>query len=446
MAPLSAGLLASHVARSPWSTSKLKRRSELLRSCKASQLASTSLPNTAVPRRTEMGIKGLSKLLGDNAARCVKEHDLKSYFGRKIAIDASMSIYQFLVAVRIGADNLTNDAGEITSHLNGLFYRTIRLLEVGIKPAYVFDGKPPPMKAGELAKRAAQKKENEAAAAKAEEEGDVEAAEKYGRRVNKVTPEMTEGCKRLLTLMGVPVVNAPCEAEAQCAELCKEDVVYATATEDMDALTFGSKKVLRQLWAGATAAAEKKGTRPREFNLETALEELELSMAQFVDLCILCGCDYADGIRGIGPTKALNLIRKEGDLETIVSKLRENPKHTVPEEYPVDRLREMFYKPEVTPASEVKLLWKAPDEEGVIKFMCDENQFDVDKIRSGLNRIEKSKHVGSQTRLDSFFKVVTVPKDKANGRKQPGEKGARGASRKRAAGAAVDRSKKRSRG
>jgi flap endonuclease-1 len=177
----------------------------------------------------------LTRLLGDNAPGCVKEHDLKSYFGRKVAIDASMSIYQFLVAVRSGADNFTNADGEVTSHLMGLFYRTVRLIELGIKPVYVFDGKPPPMKSGELAKRRALKAANEAAAAKADEDGDAELAEKFSRRVNKVTPEIIASCKTLCRLMGVPVVEAPCEAEAQCAELCKEGKVYATATEDMDA-------------------------------------------------------------------------------------------------------------------------------------------------------------------------------------------------------------------
>lgn len=353
-----------------------------------------------------MGIRGLTKLLGDNAARCVKEHELKSYFGRKVAIDASMSIYQFLVAVRTGADNLTNDAGEVTSHLSGLFYRTVRLLELGIKPAYVFDGKPPSMKSGELSKRAAIKAVNAEAAAKAKEEGDLEMEEKFSRRVNTVTKEMIGGCKTLLRLMGVPVVDAPCEAEAQCAELCKHDLVYATASEDMDALTFGTPRLIRQVWAGATTAAERKGTRPREFGLAVALEQLDLSMEQFVDLCILCGCDYVDGIRGIGPATALNLIRQHGDLETIITTLKTNPRHAISDDYPVSKLREMFFKPEVTPASEISLKWTEPDTEGLIKFMVDENQFDEDKIRAGIKRIAESKKVSTQGRLDTFFKPV----------------------------------------
>ena len=77
------------------------------------------------------------------------EHDIKTLFGRKVAIDASMSIYQFLIAVRQrDGEMLMNDAGETTSHLMGFFYRTIRIVENGIKPAYVFDGRPPELKKG----------------------------------------------------------------------------------------------------------------------------------------------------------------------------------------------------------------------------------------------------------------------------------------------------------
>ncbi|XP_039162860.1 flap endonuclease 1-like [Eucalyptus grandis] len=166
-----------------------------------------------------MGIKGLTKLLADNAPNAVKEQKLESYFSRRIAIDASMSIYQFLVVVgRKGTRMLTNEAGEVTSHLQGMLYRTIRLLEAGIKPVYVFHGQPPDLKKQELAKRTV-----------------------------KVTQQHNEDCKRLLRLIGVPVVEATSEAEAQCAALCKAGKIYAVASEDMDSLTFGAPIFLRHL-------------------------------------------------------------------------------------------------------------------------------------------------------------------------------------------------------
>lgn len=356
-----------------------------------------------------MGIKGLTQLLGDHAPRAIRQQDLKSFFGRKVAVDASMSIYQFLVAVRQGADNLTNSEGEITSHINGLFYRTVRLLELGIKPIYVFDGKPPPMKGGELAKRAEAKKSAEEAVKKATEEGNLEMVEKFSRRVNRVTPQMMASCKRLIRLMGVPVVEAPCEAEAQCAELCKAGRVYATASEDMDSLTFGSTKLLRQLWAGASSTAEKKGVRPTEFTLEVVLQDLGMSMTEFVDLCILCGCDYADRIRGVGVVKALALIREHKNLEKIIAVLRAGKGFVVPEEYPVETIRQLFYKPEVIPGADIELKWTKPDVEGLVKFMVEENQFDEAKVRTGIKRIEAAKKTSTQVRVDSFFKPTSAP-------------------------------------
>lgn len=364
-----------------------------------------------------MGIKGLTKLLGDNAPSAIKPQKVQSLFGRKIAIDASMCIYQLLVAVRMGADNLTNDDGNVTSHITGLFYRSIRLLELGIKPIFVFDGKPPVMKAGELEKRAAAKKAAEEAAQKAKEDGDLEAAARFARRVNRVTPEMIEGCKTLLKLMGVPIVEAPCEAEAQCAEMVKKGVVYAAASEDMDSLTFGTEKLIRQIWAGTASTAAKKGIQPTEFTLSVALQELDMTMSQFIDLCILCGCDYVDSVKGVGVVKALNLIRKHKDLEKAISFLRGEKAYTVPDEYPVDVLRGMFVNPEVTDASELTIKWSKPKVDALKKFLIEDNQFDPLKVENGLRRLEASKKSTNQVRVDSFF--TKAPATKSNAKPIP---------------------------
>ncbi|GJP42526.1 hypothetical protein CLOM_g2077 [Closterium sp. NIES-68] len=194
-----------------------------------------------------MGIKGLTKLLADNAPGCMKEQKLESYFGRKIAIDASMSIYQFLIVVgRQGTETLTNEAGEVTSHLQGMFTRTIRILEAG-SSHYVFDGKPPDLKREELKKRYARREDATEGLQEAKEEGKAEDVEKYSKRTVRVTRQHNEDCRRLLRLMGVPVIEAPSEAEAECANLAKQGKVFGVASEDMDALTFGAPKFLRHL-------------------------------------------------------------------------------------------------------------------------------------------------------------------------------------------------------
>jgi len=264
-----------------------------------------------------MGIKGLKKLIADHAPSAFRDHALESYFGRRIAVDASMHIYQFMAVVgRQGDQLLTNDAGEVTSHLLGMMYRTARLLESGVKPVYVFDGKPPQMKSDELAKRGAARHSANQQLKEAKERGDAEAIEKFSKRTIRVTREHNEECKRLLRLMGVPILEAPCEAEAQCAELCKGGKVYSVATEDMDCLTFGSTRQSRNMMA---PQSQKKDI--QEFDVAKVLEGLEVTMEQFVDICILCGCDYCGTIRGIGPKKSLDLIKKHGSIEKVIEAL-----------------------------------------------------------------------------------------------------------------------------
>lgn len=188
---------------------------------------------------------------------------------------------------------LMNEAGEVTSHLQGMWYRTIKFIENGIKPVYVFDGKPPTLKSGELAKRTAAKEKAVEALEEAKEAGNVEDMERFAKRTVRMGKEHIEDCKKLLRLMGMPVVEAPCEAEAQCAALAKADKVYAAASEDMDTLTFGTPRLVRRMWASEAAKLP-----ILEINLDKALTGLGVSMDQFVDVCILAGCDYAEPIKG----------------------------------------------------------------------------------------------------------------------------------------------------
>ena len=203
-----------------------------------------------------MGIKGLFPFLREKAPAAIKERSLKDYLGRTLAIDASMSLYHFLSAIRTGPDaqNLTNSNNEATSHLQGFATRVLRLLEAGAKPVFVFDGKPPTMKGGQLAKRKERQQAAEAELTKLTEEGGAaEDIERQQKRLVRASREQSEEVKTLLRLMGVPVLDAPCEAEATCAAICKAGLVYATGTEDMDALTFGTPILLRHLQKAESA-------------------------------------------------------------------------------------------------------------------------------------------------------------------------------------------------
>lgn len=362
-----------------------------------------------------MGIHGLSKVIGDFAPSAVKENELKNYFGRKVAIDASMSIYQFLIAVRQDGSTLTNAEGETTSHLMGMFYRTIRMIENGIKPVYVFDGKPPDMKSGELAKRQERREEAQKSLEQAEAAEEADNIEKFQKRLVKVTKQHNDECKTLLRLMGVPYIEAPCEAEAQCAALVKAGKVYAVGTEDMDALTFGSSVLLRHL-----TFSEARKMPIKEFYLDRVLLELNLTHDQFIDLCILLGCDYCDSIRGIGPKRAMELIRQHKTLEGIIKSL-DPKKYPIPEDWPYEQARHLFKEPEVADPSTVEIKWVEPDVEELVKFMVGDKGFNEERIRNAAKKLEKSRTTTTQGRLDSFFKVESVTLSAK--RKEPPGKG-----------------------
>ncbi|XP_045762211.1 flap endonuclease 1 [Maniola jurtina] len=366
-----------------------------------------------------MGILGLSKLIADIAPQAVKEMEIKNYFGRKVAIDASMSLYQFLIAVRSEGAQLTSVDGETTSHLMGTFYRTIRLVENGIKPVYVFDGKPPEMKSHQLNKRAERREEAEKELQKATEAGDTASIEKFNRRLVKVTKHHGEEARQLLKLMGVPVVEAPCEAEAQCADLVKAGKVYAVATEDMDALTFGANVLLRHL-----TFSEARKMPVQEFHLNNVLSGLELNQKEFIDLCILLGCDYCGSIRGIGPKRAIELIRQHRSIEQVLDNI-DTKKYQPPENWDFEDARRLFVEPEVADAKDIELKWCDPDEEGLVKFLCGDKQFNEERVRNGAKKLMKARTGTTQGRLDGFFKVLSTtpnPKRKAEEEKKSANK------------------------
>jgi len=274
-----------------------------------------------------------------------------------MAIDASMCLYQFMIMIRENRSgtyqNLTNEDGQVTSHIIGMLTRTIRLMESGIKPVYVFDGKPPELKLGELAARRAKREEATANLQVATEAGDAEAVLKATKGTVKVTRQQNEETKTLLRLMGLPVVEAPSEAEATCAALCRDGKVYAAATEDADCLTFGTKVLVRNLMA---AESQKKTI--MEVTLDRVLEQLGISMDQFIDFCILSGCDYCDTLKGVGPSTAMRMLMQHGTIEKVLEVL--GPEK-VPANFNFEAARDFFKECESVDTSTVNFEFKEPD-------------------------------------------------------------------------------------
>jgi flap endonuclease-1 len=386
-----------------------------------------------------MGIKGLAKLLSDEAPDCIREVPLSELHGRKIAIDASMAIYQFLIAVRSNnagnnaAVMLTNEKGETTSHVQGFFNRTVRYISEGIRPVFVFDGKPPSFKNNELTKRRAKAKEASEKLKQAKEDGNIEEEEKQSKRLVRAGQKENEDCMKLLQLMGIPIVKAPCEAEAQAAAMAKAGSVHAVGTEDMDALTFATPLLYRKMtFASGKADIQK-------LNYQQAIDGLNLSSDEFIDLCILLGCDYCDSIRGIGPKTALKLIQQHRTIEKILPTL-DRKKYGIPDNWlppkieddekeenneftPVyEEARKLFKNHEVI--KDVKLDWKPCQEAELKKYLVEEMGFNPDRVSSSIDKLQKAfKALAKpQTRMDSFFKVLpqekkqttkVVPKKKA---------------------------------
>lgn len=327
-----------------------------------------------------------------------------------------MCLYQFLIAVRAEGAQLTDASGETTSHLMGIFYRTIRLLENGLKPVYVFDGKPPDMKSGELLKRTERRDEAQKQLEKATEAGDQAEMEKFNRRLVKVTKEHNAEAKELLKLMGVPYIDAASEAEAQCAAMVKAGKVFGVATEDMDALTFGSNVLLRHM-----TFSEARKMPVHEIHYDKVLKGLELSTDEFIDLCIMMGCDYCDTIRGIGPKRAYELIKKHKSIEEILKNL-DKTKYPPPENWNYDVARGLFKDPEVQNPDKIDLKWTEPNEEGLIKYLCGDRQFNEERVRSGAKKILKSLKTATQGRLDSFFKVLPSSTPPSAQKRKPDDK------------------------
>ena len=214
--------------------------------------------------------------------------------------------------------------------------------------------------------------------------------------------------------MGCPVVEAPTEAEAQCAELCKGEnpKCWGVGTEDMDALTFGAPIQLRYL---TYSEARKKPV--LEITLQGILDEMGFNMAQFIDLCILMGCDYIGTIGKVGMKRAYDLMKEYGSIEKVIANI-DKEKYPLPPDFNFQGARDLFLNPEITPAAEVDVNWTDPDVDGIVEYMCKEKGFNEDRIRKGIKDMEASKTKQVQNRLTSYFGAVKHSTSTVNKKKK----------------------------
>jgi len=328
-------------------------------------------------------------------ARHIEMHELS---GKIIAIDAFNAIHQFLSIIRQrDGTPLKDSKGRVTSHLSGLLYRTANMVDAGIKPVYVFDGKPHPLKLHTLQKRMEIRSEAEKEWKEAIERGDMQEAFKKAIRTSRINEEIVKESKRLLNALGIPYIDAPGEGEAQAAHMAKKGSVDGVASQDFDCLLFGSPRLIRNLAVtGKRKLPDKQiwiDVPIEEILLEKVLEKNGITREQLVDAAILIGTDFNEGIKGIGPKKAIALVKKYGSIEEIM----ENENISV-ENY--EEIRKIFLEPDVSDDYEIE--FKEVNEEEAVKILCEEHQFSMDRVKKAIEKYKKFAKSFKQASLFDF--------------------------------------------
>jgi len=330
----------------------------------------------------------------------VKLEDLS---GKSIAIDAYNALYQFLAIIRQpDGTPLKDSTGKVTSHLSGLLYRTSNLVEMGIKPIYVFDGIPPVLKAVEIERRRQVKVEAAVRYEKAVAQGKKAEARMYAQAATSMKDYMEDDSKRLLDLMGLPWVQAPSEGEAQAAHMTKRGDADYCASQDYDSLLFGAPKLLRNVTISGRRKLPSKNIYvdvvPEVVELNNVLKGCEITYEQLIDVGILIGTDFnPDGIKGLGPKTALKLVKQHGTLENALP-------HIKNAEFPAEpqRIREIFLHPKVI--DNYKLEWKELNVEGIVDFLVREKDFSEDRVGKALEKMQKgAKELKGKTTLEKWF-------------------------------------------
>lgn len=324
-----------------------------------------------------MGIKNLLKFLSEYP-ELIKEKETTEYYGKKIAIDISILMYQVVIAIRNSGSDLTNEKGEITSHILGLFNKTLSFLEKGIIPVFVFDGKPPQLKQKILDARKQIRKKALEKLSDAQNEADKI---KYLKRSVWISKEQMDQCRELLNLMGIPYVDAPEEADSELSYLCKSNLVYAVLTEDMDILTFGSPRIIRNL------SSSKKT--PIEIHLNQILEHLSITYEQFIELCILFGCDYCPNLSDVKHSLMFQTYCKHKNIEKTLEELK-SLNYVIPEKFDYQDAKQYFMNSTHNDVDSEKLKLKKPETEKLIELLVSKYGLIKYKVIHKLNKLNEA--------------------------------------------------------
>lgn len=317
---------------------------------------------------------------------------------KEIAVDAMNTLYQFLSIIRQrDGTPLKDSSGNITSHLSGLFYRNISLLENNIRPVYVFDGETPDLKEKESSRRRKKREEAREEWKRLKEEGKISEAYTKATQSSKMTGEMIKESKKLLDAMGLPYVQAPSEGEAQAAHMT-HDSVYAVGSQDWDCLLFGADRMVKNLTTRKTrktSGGGRKEISTELIELDSVLDQLEISHEKLVWMGVLMGTDFnPDGVHGIGPKTALKLVREYDSFDEILADEKVDWESDRDPQVIID----FFLDP---PVMDADYEFGSPDFERVKEILVDKHDFSEDRVQSGLDKMKKALE-SRQSGLGSF--------------------------------------------
>lgn len=325
--------------------------------------------------------------------------DLK---GKIVAVDSFNMLYQFLTTIRTpDGKPLTDSKGNVTSHLIGLFNRTAKFMAKGIKPVFVFDGEKPELKTAELEKRKKLKIEAKSKYREAMAKKDLDAMKKYGGRFAYLTKDMADQAKNLIKALGLPVVQAPSEGEAQAAHIVKQNKAWAVVSQDFDSLVHGADRLVRNL--SIAGRRKKVGSmayttiKPELIDLSKNLNNLGIDQDKLIVLAMLVGTDYnPSGIKGIGPKTAIKLVKEFDDFDDLFNHVKWDKHNDLP-------WTDIFYtikKMKVTDKYDIK--FNTPDKQKIIKLLVDNHDFNVERVEKTLQPVLKERAKKQQKKLGDF--------------------------------------------
>ncbi len=330
---------------------------------------------------------------------------LEELDGKVVAIDGMNALYQFLASIRQEDGTPLKDfKGNITAHLSGIFYRTSKFVKEGIKPYYIFDGKPPPFKEETRAERAETRKEAEEKWKKALEEERFEEAKRYAQGSSRLTKEMVEETKRLLGYMGVPWVQAESEGEAQGAWMVEKGLAYAVASQDYDSLLFGCPVLVRNLSLSGKRKVPRQNrfitVEPEMIFLDKVLKKLEINREQLSVVGLMCGTDFNKGVRGVGPKTGLKIVKEYKKWKKVKEHIKEKYSYEF-EEY-IDDVYKFFLNPPHKEASEFR--WGEVSLDGLKELLVEEHDFNEERIeRVGEGIMKNVGESKNQRKISAWF-------------------------------------------